>query len=178
MWWCDRAGTGRAARRVGLGCAAALALSGCESTGIHPLYASHGGALQAELQSIVVDPVPDRLGHYLGDKLQTGLNGTGAHVAPKYHLIVLPRIRVQTPLIDTVTSRAQAASVITDVDYRLVPIGGGEPVAKGTVTSAASYDRSEQRYADLRAARDAEIRDADTVADQIVQQIAAQLAVR
>lgn len=172
MWWCDRVLT------LGLAVVVPFALAGCESTGLHPLYASHGGVLQSELQAIVVDPIPDRLGHYLGDKLQTGLNGTGERVPPKYHLVVLPRIRVQTPLIDTVTARAQAASVITDVDYRLVPIGGGEPIARGTVTSAATYDRSEQRFADLRAARDAEIRDADTVADQIVQQVAAQLAVR
>lgn len=171
MSWFDRS---RAAALT----TACLALAGCDSIGIHPLYASRGGSLQAELQSIVVDPIPDRLGHYIGDALQTNLNGTGAQVPPKYHLIVLPKERVQTALIDTVTSRAQAASVITDVAYRLVPFGGGAPIASGTVTSVADYDRSEQRFANIRAARDAEIRDAHTVADQIVQQVAAKLAVR
>ena len=158
--------------------AVALPLVGCEGTGIHPVYMSHGGNLQAELEAIAVDPVPARLGHYLGDKLQSKLNGTGASVPPKYHLVLLPTLSSQTALIDTVSQRAQAATVITKVDYRLIPVGGGEPVAKGTVTSAATYDRSEQRFANIRASRDAEIRDADTVADQITQQIAAQLAVR
>lgn len=152
------------------------ALGGCESSGIHPLYASRSNTLQAELQAIVVDPVPDRLGHYLEDALQTDLNGTGAHVAPKYHLKVVPSQRSQTALIDTVTQRAQAASVITVVTYTLTPIGATKPLLIGTVTSAADYDRSEQRFADIRAARDAEIRDAHTVADQITQQIAAKVA--
>jgi LPS-assembly lipoprotein len=173
MSWSDRT---KLAGLAALG--AALASAGCESTGIHPLYASHGGNLQAELQSIAVDPIPDRLGHYLSDALQTDLNGTGTHVPPKYHLTIVPRQRVQTPLIDTVTERAQAASVITDVVYTLTAIGGGPPIATGTVTSAADYDRSEQRFANIRAARDAEIRDAHTVADQITQQIAAKLATR
>jgi LPS-assembly lipoprotein len=48
-------------------------------------------------------------------------------------------------------------------------------VARGTVTSFASYDRSAQRFANIRAARDAEIRDARTLADQLTTQVAAQL---
>ncbi len=173
MWSSD---LGRRARLALLG--AALALAGCESTGIHPLYMSRGGDMQAILQSIVVDPIPDRLGHYLGDKLMTDLNGTGATVTPRYHLIVVPHASVQSALINTVTATASAATSVVNVDYRLIPVGGGEPVAKGTATSAASYNRSLQRYANLRAARDAEIRNADTLADQITQQVAAQLAVR
>ena len=44
------------------------------------------------------------------------------------------------------------------------------------MSSAATYDRSAQRYANIRAARDAEIRDAKTVADQITTRIAAALS--
>lgn len=172
MWSSERRGV---ALLAGL---AALVLAGCDGEGLHPLYMSHSGTLQAELQSIVVDPIPDRLGHYLGDKLQTALNGTGAPAAPRYHLIVLPRVAVQTPLISTVTQTATAATAVVTADYRLVPIGGGEPVLKGTATSAADYSRSLQRFANIRAARDAEIRDADTLAESITQQIAAKLATR
>lgn len=168
MSWCDHTLPALAA--------CALLLGGCDSAGIHPVYMSHGGGLQAELQAIAVDPVPDRLGHYLGDALKTNLNGTGAEVPPKYHLTLVPKQRIQTALIDTVTSRAQAASVITTVTYTLAPIKSGAPIITGSVTSAADYDRTAQRFADIRAARDAEIRDAHTVADQITQQIAAKLA--
>ena len=146
MSWCERGG---AAALV----ASSLLLAGCESTGIHPLYASHGGNLQAELQAIAVDPIPERLGHYLGDALQTNLNGTGSRVPPRYHLKVVPSQSVQTALIDTVTSRAQAASVITTVSFTLTALHAEEPLLTGTVTSAADYDRSVQRYADISGVR-------------------------
>jgi LPS-assembly lipoprotein len=152
------------------------ALAGCETTGLHPLYMSKGGNVQPLLASIVVDPIPDRFGHYLSDKLMTDLNGTGENAPPRYHLTVVPHLATQAPLINTVSQIATAATITTTATYRLVPVGGGEPVAQGTVTSAADYDRSLQRFANIRAARDAEIRNADTLAEQITQQIAAQLA--
>lgn len=173
-----RASSRRWGRLLPLLAGLGVTLGGCESTGLHPLYMSQDGNLQPILQSIVVDPVPDRFGHYVTDKLMTYLNGTGSDLPPRYHLIVVPRLATQAPLINTVSSTASAATLTTTVDYRLVPVGGGPPVAQGSVTSAADYDRSLQRFANIRAARDAEIRDADTVAEQITQQIAAQLAVR
>ena len=42
----------------------------------------------------------------------------------------------------------------------------------------ASYDRTSQRFANIRAARDAEIRDAKALADQIRTRIMAALAAR
>ena len=42
-----------------------------------------------------------------------------------------------------------------------------QQVTTGAATSVASYDRSQQRFANVRAARDAEIRAATVLADQI-----------
>ena len=148
-----------------------VGLSGCFS----PMYLGAGGNLGAQLRAIAVDPVPDNLGHYLHDQLITNLNGTGDSAAAKYRLQLTSAERVQTALIDIVTQRAQDATVVTDITYKLIPIQGGAPIVSGTVTSAAVYDRSAQRFANIRAARDAEIRDAKTVADQITTQIAAKL---
>ena len=148
-----------------------VGLSGCFS----PMYLAAGGNLGAQLRAISVDPVPDSLGHYLRDQLITNLNGTGDSAAPRYRLQLTSSERVQTALIDIVTQRAQDATVVTDITYKLIPIQGGAPLATGTITSAAVYDRSAQRFANIRAARDAEIRDAKTVADQITTQVAAQL---
>ena len=150
----------------------AAVLAGCAT----PLYASHGGALGADLRAVAVDPVPDLLGHYLRDELLTDLNGTGAKPAPRYHLQLTTAQRVQTAIIDITTQRAQNASVVTDVTWKLLPMDGGPPVATGTTTSFATYDRSAQRYANIRAARDAQIRDARTLADQLTTQIAAALS--
>lgn len=149
----------------------AAGLAGC----VTPLYASRGGTLGADLRAVAVDPVPDKLGHYLRDELLTDLNGTGAKPAPRYRLQLTTAERVQTALIDITTQRAQDASVVTDVTWTLLPIEGGPPVATGKVTSFATYDRSAQRFANIRAARDAEIRDARTLADQITTQVAAKI---
>ena len=170
-------------KRRALGCALArasaalllgLALSGC----IQPLYGSLGtnGDIAGELKTIAVNPISGRLGHYVGNELIFGLNGTGAHVTPKYHLAVTLIENVQTPLLDTVSGYPTAANVVVQADYQLLPAGGGEPVTKGRVSALASYDRTSQRFANLRAARDAEIRDAKTIADQIRTRIAAALA--
>jgi LPS-assembly lipoprotein len=153
-----------------------LALSGC----IQPLYGplSAGGDVAGDLQAIAVDPIPNRLGHYLGSELIFGFNGTGSQVPPKYRLVVTVRENVQTPLIDTVSGYPSAANVVVNADYQLMPVAGGEPIVKGQATVLASYDRTSQRFSNLRAARDAEIRDAKTLADQIRTRIAAAIAAR
>jgi LPS-assembly lipoprotein len=149
-------------------------LGGCFT----PLYGSLGGGLGGELRAVAVDPVPDKLGHYLRDQLITDLNGTGDRPAPRYRLQLATSERVQTALIDVTTQRPTEATVVTDVTWTLLPIGGGPPVATGKATSFASYDRSAQRFANIRAAREAEIRDAKTLADEITTQVAARLGGR
>lgn len=152
--------------------AMALPLGGC----FQPVYLAAGGTVAADLRGIQVDPVPERFGHYVRDELLTDINGSGAPVTPKYRLTLSPRERLQTALVDITTQRTQAGTIVTDVDYKLYPIGSDTPIAAGTVSSAASYNRNEQRFANIRAARDAEIRDARTVADQLAIRLAAAIA--
>ncbi|MGH6836724.1 MAG: LPS assembly lipoprotein LptE [Methylocella sp.] len=167
---------GRALARIFAALPICLALSGC----IQPLYGplSAGGDVASELQAIAVEPIPNRLGHYLGNELIFGFNGTGSRVPPKYRLIVTVTENVQTPLIDTVSGYASAANVVVNADYRLMPVGGTEPITKGQAIVVASYDRTSQRFSNLRAARDAEIRNAKRLADEIRTRIAAAIAAR
>jgi LPS-assembly lipoprotein len=167
---------GRALPRIFAALLIGLALSGC----IQPLYGplSADGDIVGELQAIAVEPIPNRLGHYLGNELIFGFNGTGSQVSPKYRLIVTVTENVQTPLLDTVTGYPSAANVVVNADYRLMPVGGTEPITKGQATVVASYDRTSQRFSNLRAARDAEIRDAKRLADQIRTRVAAAIAAR
>lgn len=165
--------------RVSLALAAALPLAGC----IEPLYAPSIGAIDAsplasELQAISVDEIPQRLGHYVRNELIFGFNGTGSSPTPRYRLMVNLRERVQTPILDTVTGRATSATVIVDADYRLVTLPGENEVTKGIATGIASYDRFSNRFANVRAARDAEIRDAKLIADSIRTRVATALATR
>lgn len=172
MSWSDRA-SGRSLARVLAACSAAGLLSGCFT----PMYASVGGHLGDELKAVVVDPVPDRFGHYLHDALLTNLNGTGETVRAKYRLVMTVNETVQTALIESATGRPTSGTVLTIVNWKLLPFAGSNKIiAQGTATNSASYNRSEQRYANIAASHDAEIRDAKTLADQITTRVAASLA--
>jgi LPS-assembly lipoprotein len=156
--------------------AASLALSGC----LQPLYGPLAAdpSVAAELQTVAIDDIPNRLGHYVKNELVFAFNGTGSEVSPRYRLIVELAERVQTPLVDTVTGRANAATVIVDAKYKLVTVPDNRKVTEGVAFSVASYDRFSNRFANVRAARDAEIRDAKVIADQIRVRIVTALAAR
>ncbi|WP_264597177.1 LPS assembly lipoprotein LptE [Rhodoblastus acidophilus] len=159
---------------MAVGCA--LLVGGC----VQPLYmtaAPGGGAVGDELQLIKVEPIPDRLGHYVTNELISQLNGTGSSPTPKYRLVVTLTERMSTPIINTFTGQAEAAAIAVDAKYQLFPVAGGDkPLVSGSVTEAVSYDRTSQRLSNVRAARDAEIRNARTIAEQIRTRIAAALA--
>lgn len=152
-----------------------LSLGGC----FQPMYAPTSGRdVVGEARSIAITPIPGMIGHYLENELRFSLNGSGEPATPRYNLQVTVNERTQTPLIDTVTGRATANSIYTTAQYKLVPLGGTAPVAEGTVVSLASYDRTSQRFANIRAARDAEIRNARALAQDIRTRIVADLATR
>jgi LPS-assembly lipoprotein len=171
-------GAWRSLKACGLAVMLALGLSGC----VEPLYGPKlgGASIVPDMQAIKVEPIPDRLGHYLENELIFALNGTGSTVTPKYRLVVTPRERLSTPIVNSVTGEAQAGDVNVDVDYRLYPIAGGngEPITSGLVSNFVVYDRSTQRLSNVRAARDAEIRNAKVLADQIRTRLAAAFAAR
>ena len=133
---------------------------------------------KASCRAIKIEPIADRFGHYVEKELAFAFNGTGLEVPPKYRLVVTLKQRVQAPVVDTVTSRATAATVIGDASFELFAIGRSEPVMQGVAFSVAGYDRFSQRISNVRAARDAEIRDAKAIAEQIRTQVAARMASR
>lgn len=155
--------------------AAALPLGGC----FRPLYGEAsigGGSVEAALRDIVVDPVPDRIGHYIVQELGFALNGSGEAGAARYRLSMTVKEQVQATIVNTATGSASAATVLVDVDFKLVTIDGGKVVIAGKAHASASYDRNSQRFASLRAARDAQIRIAKTIADQMRTRLAARFA--
>jgi LPS-assembly lipoprotein len=171
MWWSDRA-RGLAALAL------ALSLGGC----FQPLYseAAHPG-LVADLQAIEVTPIKDRIGHYLGDDLISSLNGTGSTPTPKYRLNVTVTQKIQTPTVESQLNAASAATVVGTAKFSLVQIeseNGEKIVFQGQATNAAVYDRTLQGFANLRAERDAEIRLARALADEISLRVAAALGAK
>lgn len=169
-----RAGTRKLAAAAALLLAAGL--SGCFT----PLYseAAHPGLVE-DMRAIEVAPIPGRIGHYLANNLISDLNGTGQTASsPKYRLTVTVSLATQTPTVNSEINVATSATMGATAAYSLVRVDGNKEIAKGEVVAAASYDRTPQRYADLRAARDAEIRLARTLSPEISQRVATVLAAR
>lgn len=151
----------------------ACGLSGC----FQPLYseAAHPGLVE-DLRAIEVQPIKDRIGHYLADNLTTDLNGTGQTPPPKYRLTVTVTTGSSTPTVSSLTNVATSATLTAQAHFTLTKVDGGAQVLTGVADANASYDRSQQRYNDLRAARDAEIRLARSLSQDISLRLSAQLA--
>jgi LPS-assembly lipoprotein len=161
-------GVSIAGRIARLACATGLALS--LSACFRPLYGptASGESVQALLASVQVDDVAmaqgqERLGHYLRSELVFDLDGSGHPATKRYRLKLSGSEIVQTPIVSSTTGRAEA---------------GTKVYTEGVATSTATYDRSVQRFASQRAARDAEIRLASVLSDQIKSRLAAVLSTK
>ena len=89
-----------------------------------------------------------------------------------------PRESNSVTTVNTFNGRAEGAGITVEADYKLTPIGGGNAIAEGRVVELVTYDRTSQRLSNVRAARDAEIRNAKVLADQIRIRLAVALANR
>lgn len=171
-----RAGTvpSRRALLAGLACLSALPLAGC----LTPLYgtAASDGALEQALRSVAVGDVAvaggeeEVLAHYLRQELAFALDGTGRATTTgekTYRLAVDASVSVNTPIVDSVTLRASVASLVGSASYRLTTADGATEVDAGTVNAVVSYERTIQRFAAVRAGREARIRMAKRLADEI-----------
>lgn len=165
--------------RVALVAGLTAGLSAC----FKPLYGptTSGQSLQTVLAAIDVPEVtwPDSqavMGHYLRSELIYALNGAGSDTPKRYVLKIGLSRTITTPIVDTETGRASSAIVNGTVTYTLTSLEGSTVVTRGTATSSTSYDRYQQRFATVRAGRDAEIRLAKVLAEQVKTRLAATLS--
>ncbi len=175
MSWRDVVKGRAAAGRVLAAIAIATVTAGC----LRPMYAPSTTAtpsVQTRLAGVIVDPLPERLGHYLVQELRYELDGSGTTSQPKYRLTLKVNERVQAAIVNSETGRATSATLAVDAAFTLTPVDGGAVILGGTAFASASYERTQQRFAAIRAARDAEIRIAKTLAEQIKTRIAAHFA--
>jgi len=166
------------ARRSGKLFVAAV-VAGAVSACFRPFYGptATGERLSTALAQIEVQPIRttlanERIGHYLRSELIFDLDGSGEPPPKRYKLALSVTESASSPIVDTATGRAVASTLNADVTYSLTNFTGTETIAKGTASASASYERSAQRFADVRAARDAEIRAAKLLADQIKTRVA------
>ena len=160
-------------RQVAVGLAVgalSLGLGGC----LRPLYGptASGARLQDVLAEVEVEPVrtplnQERISHYLRSELIFNLDGSGQPRPKRFKLAVRVAETVQTPIVDTVTGRANSATLLANASFTLTSTTDGKLILSDQVSGTASYDRFVQRFANIRASREAEIRLGKMLAEQI-----------
>jgi LPS-assembly lipoprotein len=158
-----------------------LGLGGC----FQPLYAPNatGGVNVADALASIDVRTPttgqnqERLGHYVRNELVFDLDGSGQPKPKAYTLDIALTESLATAVVNSQTGQADAATLTVRGTYTLKRLAGEPPlVTTATAIASTTYDRGPQRFANVRAARDAEIRAAKQLAEQIRTRLAAYFA--
>lgn len=153
--------------RLAIAAALSAGLSGC----LQPVYGpgAGGAGVAAQLADIAVDRVEGYLGYILKAELDFLLTGGKTPTkAGRYALKVKTQQAQATSVVDTSTGRAQIATLQVEAVYVLLDqTAGGKIKASGKTFASASYDRSQLRFSNVRAERDAEERVAKSLAERL-----------
>jgi LPS-assembly lipoprotein len=137
-----------------------------------------GSTVASELAAIEVVPVSTRVSQQVRNEVIFQFTGGGEPVRPaRYRLAITVSESVPATVVDPLTAEIQIETVALDATYSVTPVGP-QPVAAFTGTSMgrATLSRTLQRFANIRARRDAEDRAARVVAEQIYTQVASHFA--
>ncbi len=166
--------------RLGLAAGASLTVAAC----FRPLNGptASGQNLAAILASIDVEKlsVPmehEELAHELRSELIYLLNGSGVQTAKNYRLTLSYTQIAASPLIDAETGRATTSTITGSVDYTLYD-RTNKIVGQGRVQAMVTYERPAQRFASIRALRDAKLRLAKELASHVKIRLASTLSAR
>jgi LPS-assembly lipoprotein len=153
----------------------AFTLAGC----FRPLNGSFGkdSSISAELAKIDIESTSksEVLNHYLVEDLRFEFNGGNPSKDIRYRLKITASDGLTVPVIESSSGRAEIGSVVTSVQFTLTRADTGAVLGSGTVSSSATFDRMSQRFSSARARRDAQIRDAQVMAEEIRTRVAALL---
>lgn len=147
----------------------ATALGGC----LQPVHAPGIGGQASQVSGQLAEVVVDRIEGYLGYQLQSELNflltgGRAPTRSGRYLLKVKTQQTAASSIIDASTGRAQIATLQIEAVYVLVDQQqGGKIRLSGKTFASASFDRSQMRFATVRAERDAEEKAAKSLAERL-----------
>lgn len=162
--------------------AAALTVAALAGGCFQPLYSDYttstmGGSVKAALRGIEIPEMKGLIGHYFRNELVFELDGSGDADAPrtsKLEAAIAESVEIVT--VDYANGRADSAVLVATATWKLTQTGTGKVLASGTNSVRVPYERSSQRFATVRAARDAQVRAAKNLATIVRGQIAADLA--
>ncbi|MBM3565633.1 MAG: hypothetical protein FJX42_05920 [Alphaproteobacteria bacterium] len=148
---------------------AVLALvGGAGACGFEPLYARNAtdDDIAAELAEIRIDPIRDRTGHMLQNRLRDALTPKGAPAKPRYIL----KITVTESVLETVvrqTAFAARANLTLNTSFSLTGSKGYPASYSGSVSSTSSYAFQTASLGTLAGEKDARERAVADAAEQI-----------
>lgn len=134
--------------------------------GFQPLHAPSGGAVPSVLANIDVAPIPNRLGQVVRNHLVERLTPRGSPFAAEYRVVVSLSLSKEALAIARDDS-ATRFNVSLEATYDLSLISSGDTVLQGTVRSVSAYNVVSSDYANVVAERDAELRAAREVSDEM-----------
>lgn len=150
-----------------------LLAGGLAACTVRPVYmsasgsgSSGGGVGQADLSSIAVSDAFDRVGQQVRNNLIFLFTG-GRPPAPVAYTLDVATTSSEVRLGFEKDETAPAYQVTVAVRYELKEVAGGRSIQRSIANGVASYDRSNQNFANIRARIDAENRAAQAVAEQI-----------
>lgn len=150
-----------------------LATAGCQ---VRPLYAEGGGAgASTRLAALALDGPDNRVEQTFRNAFFAGRGGEPAR--PSLRMGYDIALNVQQVGIQQVSGTPTFYTLGAVLSYAIRD-DAGKPVFQGRETASASFSRSTQSFANIRAERDAEDRVARALAGQVEARIAAFLAGR
>lgn len=161
----------------GLALAASIALGGCQ---VRPLYGTTigGGTTHEELAGIEIDQAKTRVEQVMRNELVFMFQRGGEAAQTRYRLRTILNQSRSAVAVERLADVPAAYLVAMTVSFQLIDADTDETLLTGTSFANASYDFSNQRFANLRAARDAEDRAAKVIADDIRTRVASFFAAR
>jgi len=150
-------------------------LGGCV---VRPVYMppATGEAPAADLAAISVSDVSDRVGQQVRNNLVFGFNGGNRTPPPARYDLAIGVSSTEERLGFQKDETAPAYQVTVAVRFELKEIASGRSIVRSSSNGIASYNRSNQNFANVRARIDAEDRAAMAVAEQIQLRLAIALA--
>lgn len=158
-----------------IGMVSILTLSGC---GFEPIYGSSQRSVEssAELATVRIDPIENRVGQMLRNHLLNSINPQGEPSRAAYRLIVDVTESKQELAVQK-SEFATRSNLILTAQYRLVKAGEESNKGQGVVmtrnsTTTASYNFLTNEFATLSAEADARERGVRDLSEDITRQLA------
>lgn len=155
----------------------ALALAACQ---VQPVYSTNtaGDTPRPELASIYIDSPGNRTEQVFRNALSFGLTGGAGEAPPRYRLNYRLVMRENPLGVERFTGTPTSYQISGRVSFILEEYDTGDPVMADRAIALASYDRSSQNFANIRAQRDAEDRVTASLAELVETRLAAFMAGR